>query len=136
MAKTTVRRIYQLSLALLFEKENEDPDFLAAYPLLLSKVLMQVLPYENMVRIVDGRPELAPEDVPFIEDVTEDELPFDERFLRTAVPDGIAGLFMADDDFKKAEAVMQYNKFVTQCQEIAPAAFIDLFDSSEEDDGT
>ena len=56
MAKTTVRRIYQLSLALLFEKENEDPDFLAAYPLLLSKVLMQVLPYENMVRIADGRP--------------------------------------------------------------------------------
>lgn len=126
MAKTTIRNVYQLALALLFEQENEDPDFLRAFPLLLTKTLMQVLPYENMVRQADGRAVLTPEDVPFILELSDDELPFDERFLRTAIPDGIAGLFMADDDSKKAESVMQYNKFVQQCAEIAPAVFVPI----------
>lgn len=136
MAKTTVRWIYQMALALLFERENEDPDFLAAFPLLLSKTLMQVLPYENMVRQCEKQPVLKPEDVPLVTEIDDTVLPFDERFLRTAIPDGIAGLFMADDDSKKAESVVQYNKFVQQCQEIAPAVFEDLLDSSEGDDGT
>lgn len=134
MAKTTVRQIYQLALSILFEEEDSDPDFQRSFPFFLSKSLMQVLPYENQVRKFQGKAQMEPEDVPVITEIDETTLPFDERFLRTAIPDGIAGLFMADDDSKKAESVMQYNKFVAQCEEIAPAVFEDLYTSEE--DGT
>lgn len=131
MAKTTVRQIYQLALSILFEEEDSDPDFKRSFPFFLSKSLMQVLPYENQVRRFQGKELMEPEDVPVITEINDDTLPYDERFLRTAIPDGIAGLFMADDDSKKAESVMQYNKFVTQCEEIAPAVFEDLYTSEE-----
>lgn len=131
MARTTVRQIYQMALAILFEEEDSDPDFKRSFPFFLSKSLMQVLPYENQVRRFQGKELMEPEDVPVITEINDDTLPYDERFLRTAIPDGIAGLFMADDDSKKAESVMQYNKFVTQCEEIAPAVFEDLYTSEE-----
>ena len=107
MAKTTVRDIYRASLSILFEQEDNDPDFKRSFPFFLSKLLMEILPYENQVRRFQKREALSPEDVPVITEIDDTTLPYDERFLRIAVPDGIAGLFMADDDSKKAESVLQ-----------------------------
>lgn len=101
MAKTTVRDIYRASLSILFEEEDNDPDFKRSFPFFLSKLLMEILPYENQVRRFQKREALRPEDVPVITEIDDTTLPYDERFLRTAIPDGIAGLFMADDDSKK-----------------------------------
>ena len=66
-------------------------------------------------------------DVPLLFEMDNDAtFDFDERLLRTATVDGIAGLFKADDDSKKTESVLHYNKFVEQMQSIAPAVFEDL----------
>nr|WP_300129923.1 hypothetical protein [uncultured Butyricicoccus sp.] len=133
MARTTVHDIYCAALSILFEEEDSDPDFKRSFPFFLTKMLVEVLPYENQVRQFEGKERLTVEDVPVVTTIDEQTLPFDERFLRTAIPDGIAGLFMADDDSKKAEAVLQYNKYVQACQDIAPAVFEDLFTSEEDD---
>ena len=45
MAKTTVRDIYRASLSILFEQEDNDPDFKRSFPFFLSKLLMEILPY-------------------------------------------------------------------------------------------
>ncbi len=134
MAKTTVRDIYRASLSILFEEEDNDPDFKRSFPFFLSKLLMEILPYENQVRRFQKREALRPEDVPVITEIDDTTLPYDERFLRTAIPDGIAGLFMADDDSKKAESVLQYNKYVQACIDICPAVFEDLYTSEEDED--
>lgn len=133
MAKhaATVREIYKLALAKLFEKENEDADFQTACPMLLNQLLMQALPYENMIRRADGREVIEPWEVPWYDSITDDEIGWDERILRAAIPDALAGLFMADDDSKKTEAVMQYNRFVQQLSETAPAVFVDFAGDGE-----
>lgn len=128
---TTVRDIYKLGLAKLFEKEGEDADFQTACPLLLSQLLMQALPYENMIRRANGREIIEPWEVPWYDAVTDDEIGWDERILRAAIPDAMTGLFMADDDSKKTEAVMQYNRFVQQLGETAPAVFVDFSGDGE-----
>ena len=47
MAKTTVRDIYRASLSILFEQEDNDPDFKRSFPFFLSKLLMEILPYRE-----------------------------------------------------------------------------------------
>lgn len=42
MAKTTVRDIYRASLSILFEEEDNDPDFKRSFPFFLSKLLMEI----------------------------------------------------------------------------------------------
>ena len=78
MAKTTVRDIYRASLSILFEEEDNDPDFKRSFPFFLSKLLMEILPYENQVRRFQKREALSPEDVPVITEID------DERRLMTS----------------------------------------------------
>lgn len=46
---------------------------------------------------------------------------WDDRITRIALPSGLASRLMADSPDKKAEMVIEYNKFVAALEDAAPA---------------
>ena len=126
----TTQKIFNLAAAILFESKGGDADFAKYAPLFLEQLLMEALPYENQIREYQGRERLetAPE-VTAIDDQTE--IDWDDRITRGALPHGLASKFMGDDNNKKAEAVIEYNKFLQALEEAAPAI---PYGESEDDD--
>lgn len=127
----TTQKIFNLAAAILFETKGGDTDFDNYAPLFLEQLLMEALPYENQIREYQGRERLetAPE-VNSIDDQTE--IDWDDRITRGALPHGLASKFMGDDNNKKAEAVIEYNKFLQALEEAAPA--IPYYEESGDDD--
>lgn len=127
----TTQKIFNLAAAILFESRGGDADFDKYAPLFLEQLLMEALPYENHIRAHQGRELLAtaPE-VNAIDDQTE--IDWDDRITRGALPHGLASKFMGDDNNKKAEAVIEYNKFLQMLEEAAPALL--SYGESEVDD--
>ena len=115
----TVRKIFELAAAILFEEKGTDDDFDKYAPRFLERLLVEALPYENMIRRQAGRAALDP--VPEIGAVDDTEIDWDDRITRNALPHGLASCFMGDDNNKKAEMVIEYNKFVQALEEAAPA---------------
>ncbi|MFR3787393.1 MAG: hypothetical protein ACLTWR_08900 [Agathobaculum desmolans] len=115
----TIRKIYDLAAAILFSSQGTDADFDKYAPLFLERLLMEALPYENMIRAQRGEPclQIAPE----VTAIDETEIDWDDRITRSALPHGLVSCFMADEADKKAEMVMEYNKFVQALEEAAPA---------------
>lgn len=115
----TIRKIYDLAAAILFSSQGTDADFDKYAPLFLERLLMEALPYENMIRAQRGEPclQIAPE----VTAIDETEIDWDDRITRSALPHGLVSCFMADEVDKKAEMVMEYNKFVQALEEAAPA---------------
>lgn len=117
----TVKQVYQRALAIVFEQEGGDPDFDQYSPLLLDRLVMEALPYENQIRRAAGREEL--ESAPVIEAIDGTALDYDDRITRIALPYGLAAVLLSDDESRKAESVMQRNAFVAALEEAAPATF-------------
>ena len=51
----TVRKIFELAAAILFEEKGTDDDFDKYAPRFLERLLVEALPYENMIRRQAGR---------------------------------------------------------------------------------
>lgn len=115
----TVRRIFDLAAAIVFEQYGGDTDFDKYSPLLLEQMMMEALPYENMIRRQKGMPLV--EQVPELTAIDETVIDWDDRITRIALPSGLASRLMADSPDKKAEMVIEYNKFVAALEDAAPA---------------
>lgn len=122
---TTAKDIYKAACRLIYETPNDDDDLKSSFPDLLEICLFEALPYENNLREVSGRPVLRADDIPKIATADDDTtvLPFDERILRLAVKYGVKSGFLEDDNSKKAESVICWNKFVDTLAATAPATF-------------
>lgn len=117
----TVKQVYRRALAIVFESPGGDPDFDQFSPLLLDRLVMEALPYENQIRRAAGREELA--SAPVIEQIDDTEIDYDDRITRIALPYGLAAVLLSDDESRKAESVMNRNEFVNALNEAAPATF-------------
>lgn len=117
----TVRKIYALALAKIFETKGNDSDYDTYSPLLLESLLLETMPYENQIRRQAGKPlvEKAPE----IDAIDDTEIDWDDRITKIALPYGLASMLLSDDESRKAEYVMNRNEFVTALEEAAPAVF-------------
>ena len=129
----TVRQLYAMSCALIFETPDEDDDLKAAFPALLDQVLAEAVDYENQFRRLQGKELLEVEDIPIYESADDTSvLPFTEKLCRGALPLGIKAALLEEDGGKQAEAVVAYNKYVTALSELTPAVFIPVDDGEDE----
>ena len=127
---TTVRKIYRLALARIMESPGNDADFDTYSPDLLEQLLVEALPYENPIRRQAGRPLL--ERAPEVTAIDDTELEYDDRIARLALPYGLAGILLSDDESRKAESVMMRNEYLTALDDAAPGIF--ETDSGEDGD--
>lgn len=116
---TTVRKIFDLAAAILFEYYGGDADFVQYSPAFLERMLQEALPYENTIRQYRGMAELA--SAPEITAINETVLDWDDAICKNALVHGLASALMADDNQKRAEAIMEYNKFVQALEDATPA---------------
>lgn len=82
----TVRKIFDLAAAILFTSKGGDTDYDTYSPLLLERLLIEALPYENAIRAADGREELA--SAPEINAIDDTVIDWDDRITRGALPHG------------------------------------------------
>ena len=120
----TVRKIFDLATAKIFEEKGSDIDYDKYASALLEGLLVEALPYENRVRRAAGKPEL--ETAPEVDAIDETVIDWDDRIARVALPYGLAAALLFDDENHKAEMVMMRNEFVAALDEIAPAVFEDI----------
>lgn len=120
--KTTVKQIYEAACRSIYETPGDDEDLQKSFPYHLQIALLHALRTENSIREKDGRAPVTADDIPDIRDIDASTLPFDERILRLAVPYCIKSKFLEEDSAKKAESVLEWNKFVDALAEIAPAS--------------
>ena len=126
----TVRRIFDLAAAIIFEQYGWDTDFDKYSPMLLEQLLVEAMPYENMIRRQAGKPLV--EHVPELTAIDDTEIDWDDRITRDALPSGLASRLMLDSPDKKAEMVIEYNRFVGALEDAAPA-IPEVGDDGEED---
>lgn len=121
----TVRQLYCMSCALIFETPDEDDDLKAAFPALLAQALAEAVDYENQFRRLEQQPLLRVEDIPLYESADDESaLPFHEVLCRGALPLGIKAALLEEDGGKQAEAVIAYNKYAAALWELTPAVFV------------
>ena len=116
---TTIKRIYTLALAKIIEAPGTDVDYDSYSPPLLDSLLVEALPYENAIRAQRGDEELT--SVPEISVIDETVLDWDDRITLVALPWGLVGALLFDDENRKAESVMFRNEFVSALEDAAPA---------------
>lgn len=115
----TVRKIFELAAAILFTSKGGDTDYDQYSPLLLERLLMESLPYENAIRAADGREELRT--APEVNSIDDTVIDWDDRITRGALPHGLASALMIDEEDKQAQMVLERNYFVQALEDCAPA---------------
>ena len=115
----TVRKIFDRAAAILFTSKGGDTDYDTYSPLLLERLLIEALPYENAIRAADGREELA--STPEINATDDTVIDWDDRITRGALPHGLASALMIDEEDKQAQMVLERNYFVEALEEATPA---------------
>lgn len=125
----TIRKIFDLAAAILFTVKGGDTDFDQYSPLLLERLLMEALPYENAIRAADGREELKT--APEVNSIDDTVIDWDDRITRGALPHGLASALMIDEEDKQAQMVLERNYFVQALEDCAPAVL-----GYGEEDGT
>lgn len=120
----TVKAVFQRALAHIFESPGGDADFDNYSPHILDNLILQCLPYENAVRSAQGRDTL--QSAPLIEAIDETALDFDDRITRIALPYGLASALLMDDESRKTDSVLFWNKFVDALENLAPYTFEDI----------
>lgn len=119
MATVTVRQIYDMAAAILFERYGNDLDYDALSPLFLSRMLQEALPYENQIREFRGEPKLA--GAPMLTAIDSTVLDWDDNICKVALVHGLASALLADESNKKAESIIEHNLFVQALEDAAPA---------------
>lgn len=123
----TIRQLYEMSCALIFETPDDDEDLKTGFPHILNQILAEAVDYENQFRRLDGETLLRVEDIPLYQSADSNEmLPFHEKLCRAALPLGIKAGLLQEDGSKQAEAVMEYNKYITALNDLTPAVFMDV----------
>lgn len=115
----TYRKIFDLALAKMFERKGTDSDYDEYAAPILEGLLIEALPYENMIRRQKGVAvvEAAPE----VDAVDETVLDWDDRITRNALPWGLASGLLAMDEIYQPQAAQFRNNFVDALSEAAPA---------------
>lgn len=126
----TVRKIFDLAAAIVFEQFGGDADFDQYAPAFLERLLQEALPYENMIREQQGRARLTA--APEVGAIDGTEIDWDDRITKNALVHGLAACLMGDDNNKKAESLIEYNRFVQALDEAAPAV-MEMMDDAEDD---
>lgn len=117
--------IYKRTLALMFEREGDDKEFLEKFTDILNALICEALPYENSVRESDGRTRLtAP---PEVSDINE-EVDMCGDICGIALPYGVAAYF-SQDDGESYNAAMYRERFINALSEAAKCNFRDIQDS-------
>ncbi len=109
-------KIYKNALSFIFERPDKDVDFKYFFLNFLNTVLVEALPYENVIREASGAEKLL--NAPEIADISE-EVPYNEEICRVALPYGVASFYFQDegDDYKSQDYRARYiNALTSACQ--------------------
>lgn len=106
----TIREIYRLALARVFDAPGADDDYDTYSPLLLDSLLAEALPYENNIRLAHGRTALQA--APRVQQIDDAMLDWDEQITRVALPYGLAAVILADDELRKSESLVARNEYI------------------------
>lgn len=93
----TVRELYELTKAMMFEKKTSR-DYDDYYIPWINVLLSENFDIENSLLRGEGEPPL--DDIPSVANDT-DELPYHDRINREVLPYGLAAKFFIDDDLSK-----------------------------------
>lgn len=93
----TANDVFALAAGYLAQSVEDSEDLAAFVPGWLSVLLAESLPTENQLRRYEGADELLTAPVVSAETMDE-ELPYHDSILRTALPYGLASDFYRDDD--------------------------------------
>lgn len=93
----TVRELYELAKAMMFEKSTSR-DYDNYYIPWINVLLSENFDIENSMLRADGETPL--DEIPFVSADT-DELPYHDRINREILPLGLAARFFIDDDLSK-----------------------------------
>lgn len=118
----TVREIYRLALSKLFEKQNEDADFHDIFPSLLFTAELEAMDAENSIRLAAEKTLLTADEIVLLDEITDEDVPFDKRIAGNALPYGVASHYFADDmdTFKSVE---YRNRFIDALSEYSRAVY-------------
>lgn len=122
----TANEVHEAALSLLFENRATAGDYNTFALPLLNLMLPELLETENAIRRVAGEKEL--DQAPKI-DSLEEEIPYDERLLRGALPYGLAAKLVYDDgDMSKVGYFQQlYVNAVNSFAQIVPEQVVDVY---------
>ena len=116
----TAEKVYELALAVVFERKGGDEDYLYHFPNFLNLCMQEALPYENIIRRKSGKVALSVAPMITSEDM-ERELDFSEALCRVALPYGVAS-FYCQDDGDNYRAQDYRNRFIIALEEAAYGA--------------
>ena len=112
----TVKECYEHAIALVPETFEDNPDMLSFAVFWCNILLAETLAYENIYRKANGMKELLR--VPVL-DETDEEIPYNERLVRTAFPYGMARwIFRENDDV--AASHEYYTLYTVALKEATP----------------
>ena len=122
----TANEVHEAALALLFENRATAGDYNTFALPLFNLLLPELLETENGLRRAAGREEL--EQAPLLGSL-EEQIPYDERLLRGALPYGLAAKLVYDDgDMGKVGYFPQlYVNAVNSFAQLIPEQVVDVY---------
>ena len=120
------KEVYSAALALLLETEESAGDYNAYALPLLNLLLPELFDINNSILQAEGIDKLKV--IPQLENL-DDEIPYDERLLRNALPYGLAAKLVYDDnDMGKVGYFQQlYVNAVNSFLRIQPEMVVDIY---------
>lgn len=93
----TGNQIFEIAASYFTQTRLESEDLQPFVPMWLNVLLEESLPYENALRLYEGKEVLK--QAPFLtQEKMNEEIPYASCILRTALPYGLASDFWRDDD--------------------------------------
>ena len=128
----TGRQLILSGLALLQEGEEQYYTYDAGASLrALNILLAECFTINNSIRISRGLDEMAK--MPMLTGI-DDEIPYEDLLVRTALPYGMAGKLIADDDFGKSQYLTaQYALHVNRAMRARAQPISDVYGGSDAD---
>lgn len=119
----TGQEVLKLALDLLYEETDEYDGYAVS---LLNMMISELFETENNIRRAEGREEL--DAVPFLA-ALGDEIRYDERLTRGAMPFGLASCIVLDDnDMPRVSYFRQlYVNAVNSFAKSAPETVVDIY---------
>ncbi|MBQ6699726.1 MAG: hypothetical protein IJM98_03610 [Oscillospiraceae bacterium] len=120
----TVKECYEHAISFLPEKMEENPDMQKFMVSWCNILLAENFENENFYRTVNEMPEIS---APGKVEQPEDEIPYNEKLVKTAFPYGMARwIFRENDDVYASHEY--YTLYVTAAKEATPALVSDIED--------
>lgn len=122
----TAQQVYSAALALLFETEGSAGDYnIYALPL-MNLLLPELFDVNNSILKAEGKIPLT--DIPVLSSLSEN-IPYDEKLLRSSLPYGLAAKLVYDDnDMEKVGYFHQlYVNSVNSFLKLQPEMVVDIY---------